>query len=337
MPDGESSPAVPATGRRSPCTRRGAGGHRAGDAVRLRDPRQTARRRRLVVGASATGVQLAPSSGDRAAGTLAVGEHTRLPAHTYRGRDGAVVDGPVGNLGPAVRRGRGPREGPAAPLTQLVGTPERATLDLNALTGWASGCRAGGRRYGTAARCSPRPAQRVRARRPQAGTAAGHVRRVGRARGDDAFDRPERFARPAYPRRRGCSSTWPAVRSVRSCGRPATGPTTDGSRARSRSEGPADPEGGVVASPDVRAGAARAAAAQVHVSSMATRTDAREWSPPRAPPRHALSLSPISADGILYASVWTGERAAGLGGLRPAAAGQWRAVRRGARASPAER
>jgi putative flavoprotein involved in K+ transport len=88
----------------------------------------------LVVGASATGVQLAAEL--RRSGrpvTLSVGEHVRLP-RTYRGRDvlwwmdaSGVWDQRYDELEDLTRARR-------LPSPQLVGTPERATLDLNALT-----------------------------------------------------------------------------------------------------------------------------------------------------------------------------------------------------------
>ncbi|WP_197938670.1 flavin-containing monooxygenase [Phytohabitans flavus] len=87
----------------------------------------------LVVGASATGVQLA--SEIRASGrpvTLSVGEHVRLP-RTYRGRDilwwmdaSGVWDQRYDEVDDLTRARR-------LPSPQLVGTPERGTLDLNAL------------------------------------------------------------------------------------------------------------------------------------------------------------------------------------------------------------
>ena len=89
----------------------------------------------LVVGASATGVQLAAEL--RRSGrpvTLAVGEHVRMP-RTYRGRDvlwwmdtAGVWDQRYDEIDDLERARR-------LPSPQLVGTPERATLDLNALTG----------------------------------------------------------------------------------------------------------------------------------------------------------------------------------------------------------
>jgi putative flavoprotein involved in K+ transport len=99
-----------------------------------RDPAQLPGGGVLVVGASATGVQLAAEiqrSGRPV--TLSVGEHVRLP-RTYRGRDvlwwmdaSGVWDQRYDELEDLTRARR-------LPSPQLVGTPERATLDLNALT-----------------------------------------------------------------------------------------------------------------------------------------------------------------------------------------------------------
>jgi putative flavoprotein involved in K+ transport len=100
-----------------------------------RSPDQLAAGGVLVVGASATGVQLAAEL--RRTGrsvTLSVGEHVRLP-RTYRGRDvlwwmdaAGVWDQRYDELDDLTRARR-------LPSPQLVGTPERSTLDLNALTG----------------------------------------------------------------------------------------------------------------------------------------------------------------------------------------------------------
>jgi putative flavoprotein involved in K+ transport len=89
----------------------------------------------LVVGASATGVQLADEI--RRAGrpvVLSVGEHVRLP-RIYRGRDilwwmeaSGVWNQRYDEIDDLMRARR-------LPSPQLVGTPERATLDLNALSG----------------------------------------------------------------------------------------------------------------------------------------------------------------------------------------------------------
>ncbi len=98
------------------------------------DPDQLSDGGVLVVGASATGVQLAAEL--RRSGrpvTLSVGEHVRLP-RTYRGRDvlwwmdaSGVWDQRYDEVEDLTRARR-------LPSPQLVGTPERATLDLNALT-----------------------------------------------------------------------------------------------------------------------------------------------------------------------------------------------------------
>jgi putative flavoprotein involved in K+ transport len=87
-----------------------------------------------VVGASATGVQLAAElqrSGRQV--ILSVGEHVRLP-RVYRGRDvlwwmdhSGVWDQRYDEIDDLTRARR-------LPSPQLVGTPERVTLDLNALT-----------------------------------------------------------------------------------------------------------------------------------------------------------------------------------------------------------
>jgi putative flavoprotein involved in K+ transport len=88
----------------------------------------------LVVGASATGVQLAAEI--RRSGrpvTVSVGEHVRLP-RTYRGRDvlwwmdaSGIWDERYDEVDDLNRARR-------LPSPQLVGTPERTTLDLNALS-----------------------------------------------------------------------------------------------------------------------------------------------------------------------------------------------------------
>jgi putative flavoprotein involved in K+ transport len=88
----------------------------------------------LVVGASATGVQLAweiHRSGRPV--TLAVGEHVRLP-RTYRGRDvlwwmdaAGIWNQRYDEIDDLTRARR-------LPSPQLVGTPEHITLDLNVLS-----------------------------------------------------------------------------------------------------------------------------------------------------------------------------------------------------------
>jgi putative flavoprotein involved in K+ transport len=99
-----------------------------------RDPAKLSEGGVLVVGASATGVQLAAEL--RRSGRpviLAVGEHVRLP-RLYRGRDvlwwmdrAGLWDQRYGEIDDLTRARR-------LPSPQLVGTPDRTTLDLNALT-----------------------------------------------------------------------------------------------------------------------------------------------------------------------------------------------------------
>jgi putative flavoprotein involved in K+ transport len=87
----------------------------------------------LVVGASATGVQLAAElqrSGRPV--TLSVGEHVRLP-RVYRGRDVLWWLDASGVWGQRYDEVEDLTRARRLPSPQLVGAPERATLDLNAL------------------------------------------------------------------------------------------------------------------------------------------------------------------------------------------------------------
>ena len=87
----------------------------------------------LVVGASATGVQLADEiqrSGRQV--TLAVGEHVRLP-RTYRGRDVLWWMEESGVWKQRYDEIDDLDRARALPSPQLIGSRERATLDLNAL------------------------------------------------------------------------------------------------------------------------------------------------------------------------------------------------------------
>ena len=87
----------------------------------------------LIVGASATGIQLADEilrSGRRV--TLAVGEHVRMP-RTYRGRDifwwmdaAGVLDERYDEVDDLVRARH-------VPSPQLIGSPEHRSIDLNTL------------------------------------------------------------------------------------------------------------------------------------------------------------------------------------------------------------
>jgi len=102
--------------------------------VEYRNPEQLGEGGVMVVGASATGVQIAAEiqrSGREV--TLAVGEHVRGP-RTYRAKDiqwwmeaAGVLDERYDEVDDIVRARR-------VPSMQLAGTPERATFDLNALS-----------------------------------------------------------------------------------------------------------------------------------------------------------------------------------------------------------
>ena len=103
--------------------------------IKYRNPDQLEAGGVLVVGASATGIQLADEihrSGRPV--TLAVGEHVRVP-RIYRGKDiqwwmdtVGLLDERYDAVDDIVRVRR-------VPSLQLVGSPERKTLDLNALVG----------------------------------------------------------------------------------------------------------------------------------------------------------------------------------------------------------
>lgn len=89
----------------------------------------------LVVGASASGLQLAQEirRSGRAV-TLAVGEHVRLP-RVYRGRDVQWWMSVLGLHDERIEDMDDPQRARHLPSPQLAGTPERAALDLNALRG----------------------------------------------------------------------------------------------------------------------------------------------------------------------------------------------------------
>jgi putative flavoprotein involved in K+ transport len=115
---------------------------------RYRNPGQLPPGGVLVVGASATGLQLADEI--HASGrpvTLAVGEHVRMP-RVHRGRDiqwwmleAGLLDQRWNEVDDIVRARR-------VPSPQLIGTPERRTLDLNTLG--SKGVRLAGRFAGIA-------------------------------------------------------------------------------------------------------------------------------------------------------------------------------------------
>ena len=148
--------------------------------IEYRNPDQLEPGGVLVVGASATGIQLADEihrSGRPV--TLAVGEHVRVP-RTYRGRDiqwwmdaAGVLDERYDEVDDIVRAR-------SLPSLQLVGSPERTTLDLNALAGM--GVKLVGRLAGITGRQGAVlgfAAQSVRVGRPQDGAPARYDRRMG--------------------------------------------------------------------------------------------------------------------------------------------------------------
>ena len=185
----------------------------------------------LVVGASATGVQLAAElqrSGLPV--TLSVGEHVRLP-RTYRGRDvlwwmdaSGLWDQRYDEVEDLARARR-------LPSPQLVGTPERTTLDLNALAAlgvevvgrWAA-VRDGRALFSGGLRnvlgLADLKMERLLGTFDEWAKTDGH---------EAETSPPSASRRPACPSRRGCSLTSGAARSARSCGRRVSGLTTAGS------------------------------------------------------------------------------------------------------------
>ncbi len=103
-------------------------------ALDYRNPEQLPAGGVLVVGASATGVQLADEiqrSGRPV--LLSVGEHVRLP-RMYRGRDVLWWMDASGVWNQRYDEIEDLTRARHLPSPQLVGTPERATIDLNTLT-----------------------------------------------------------------------------------------------------------------------------------------------------------------------------------------------------------
>jgi putative flavoprotein involved in K+ transport len=88
----------------------------------------------LVVGASASGIQLADElnrAGRRV--VLSVGSHTRLP-RTYRGRDIHWWLDLSGKLDVTIDQVADPDRARRSPSLQLVGSPDRRSLDLNSVS-----------------------------------------------------------------------------------------------------------------------------------------------------------------------------------------------------------
>jgi putative flavoprotein involved in K+ transport len=102
--------------------------------LEYRRPDQLADGGVLVIGAAATGLQLAEEI--HASGrpvTLSVGEHVRMP-RTYRGADIQHWMEAIGRLDERYDEVEDIAKARKVASPQLVGTPERRTLDLNAVT-----------------------------------------------------------------------------------------------------------------------------------------------------------------------------------------------------------
>ena len=114
--------------------------------IAYRNPGQIADGGVLVVGASASGLQIADELA-RAGGevTLAVGDHVRLP-RTYRGMDIHWWMDTVGQLDERYDEVEDLSRSRRLPSLQLIGTPERRTLGLNSVA--AQGVRLVGRLVG---------------------------------------------------------------------------------------------------------------------------------------------------------------------------------------------
>ncbi len=102
--------------------------------LEYRNPDQLPEGGVLVVGAAATGIQLAEEI--HASGrpvTLSAGEHVRMP-RTYRGRDIEYWMDAIGRLDERYDEVEDVLKARKVASPQLVGTPERRSLDLNALS-----------------------------------------------------------------------------------------------------------------------------------------------------------------------------------------------------------
>ena len=104
------------------------------NALQYRNPDQLCQGDVLVVGASASGAQIADElqrSGRQV--TIAIGDHVRLP-RTYRGRDIHWWMDTIGQLDERYDEVDDLTRARRLPSLQLVGSPQRRDLDLNALT-----------------------------------------------------------------------------------------------------------------------------------------------------------------------------------------------------------
>ena len=149
-------------------------------ALDYRNPHQLSDGGVLIVGASATGVQLAEEiqrSGRQV--TIAVGEHVRLP-RTYRGRDvlwwmdaSGVWNQRYDEVDDLARARR------IAVTAAGRNAGAHDARSQHARRGRRRDCRPPGRHPRRPGALFGRTAQSVRARRPQARAAAGYIRRMG--------------------------------------------------------------------------------------------------------------------------------------------------------------
>ena len=243
---------------------------------RVRD-RRAARRRAAAVGPAGHAV----GRGARAAA-----------AHLPRPRR-ALVDGRLGRLGRAVRRGRRPRPRPAAAVAAAGRHPRaRDPRPQRAAPTWASSWSAAGRRSATARRCSP-AACATCSRSPTSSmqrlldTFDEWARADGRDAEPDPAERPDPTRVPASTA--AAARPGAAARSARSSGPPATGPTTPGSTCPVVDEkGQLRHDGGVRRQPGaLRARPAGAAPPQVHLHPRHRGRRPRGRRPPGRVPRHA--------------------------------------------------
>ena len=150
-----SSRVVAATSPSSPDRGRAARPIASVTALAYRNPDELADGGVLVVGASATGVQLAEEIQRLGRPvTISVGEHVRMP-RTYRGRDifwwtdaAGVLDERYDEVDDIVRARH-------LPSPQLIGTPQRRSIDLNTLQDPGSGSSDGWAGYATVSPSSP--------------------------------------------------------------------------------------------------------------------------------------------------------------------------------------
>ena len=203
--------------------------------MQYRSPEQLADGGVLVVGASATGIQLADEihrSGRPV--TLAVGAHVRAP-RMYRGLDIQRWMDDIGLLDERYDEVDDITRVRRLPSLQIVGTPQRTTLDLNALT--ANGVRLVGRFAGVSdgkAQFSGSLRNACAMADLKLGRLLDTIDEWATDHGLDAqLEPPWRPEPTASRRRRRSASISPAATSARSSGPPATAPTTRGCTYRS--------------------------------------------------------------------------------------------------------